>query len=350
MTAIWTGVLLLTCGAADATAAGPQADPAALALADEVRAKGWIAYGARSEKGDWDLFLCRPDGSQARNITGTPDHNEFSPQFSRDGRRLLYRRMPRSEVIDNNRNGTQGELVFAGSDGAHPQAFGSDGEYPWASWSPDGKQIVCLSIQGISFIDVATKQVVRKWQRQGFFQQLTWSPDGRWLCGVANSFGASWSIARMDAETGAANAVNRDNCCTPDWFPDCKSVVFSWRPRGQKVNSDYGWTQLWIADAEGKSPSLVYAEDGRHVYGGHVSPDGKYALFTGNVNENGDPGGSGAPMGLMRLADAPILGGDPSRLEAEHPRYNTGPVLVLPPGWEPCWTFSESPGGKESSR
>ena len=43
----------------------------------------------------------------------------------------------------------------------------------WASWSPDGKQIACLSITGISFIDVATQQVVRKGDRKGLFQQVT---------------------------------------------------------------------------------------------------------------------------------------------------------------------------------
>ena len=64
-------------------------------LAEEVRDKGWIVFCARAETGDWDLFLCRPDGSDLRNITRTPDYNEASPQFSRDGRRLLYRRLPR---------------------------------------------------------------------------------------------------------------------------------------------------------------------------------------------------------------------------------------------------------------
>jgi hypothetical protein len=307
-------------------------------LAEEVGGQGWIVFAARSENGDWDLFLCRPDGSHVRNITRTPGHNEFSPQFSRDGRRLLYRRMPRTETIDNNHHGTQGELVLATSDGTGPQVFGGAGEYPWASWSPDGKQIACLSIKGVSFIDVATKQVLRKWDRKGFFQQLTWSPDGRWLCGVANSFGASWSIARMDAATGAATAVNRIDCCTPDWFPDSKNVIFSWRPRGQTANNGYGWTQLWMADAEGKSRRLVYGEDGRHVYGGHVSPDGKYVLFTGNMQEDGDPGHAGAPMGLMRLSDAPLIGGASPELRKLHPQAGDGPVLTLPVGWEPCWT------------
>ena len=96
-----------------------------------------------------------------------------------------------------------------------------------------------------------------------------------------------------------------------------------------------------MADAEGKSRRLVYGEDGRHVYGGHVSPDGKYVLFTGNIEENGDPGNAGSPMGLIRLADAPMIGGPSEELRKLHPRVNNGPVLVLPKGWEPCWTYAD---------
>ena len=130
----------------------------------------------------------------------------------------------------------------------------------------------------------------------------------------------------MDAETGAANAVNRVDCCTPDWFPDSKNLVFSWRPPGQAANNGYGWTQLWMADAEGKSRRLLYAEDGRHVYGGHVSPDGKYVLFTGNMQEDGDPNHAGAPMGLLRLRDAPLIGGASRELRKLHPQAGDGPL------------------------
>ena len=59
----------------------------------------------------------------------------------------------------------------------------------------------------------------------------------------------------MNTVTGEANAVNRVDCCTPDWFPDSQNILFSWRPRGQKANADYGWTQLWMA--EGNSRHLV---------------------------------------------------------------------------------------------
>jgi Tol biopolymer transport system component len=123
------------------------------------------------------------------------------------------------------------------------------------------------------------------------------------------------------------------DCCTPDWFPDSQRLVFSRRP-GQ-------WTQLWMADAQGRERRLLYAEDSRHVYGGCVSPDGKYVLFTGNKEEDGDPKNSGSPMGLMRLADAPIVRGDSKELHQLYPQANSGPVLRLPTGWEPHWTFQD---------
>jgi Tol biopolymer transport system component len=318
-------------------------------LAAEVRDKGWLCYSARSERGDWDLFVCRPDGSAVRNLTRTPSFSEFSPQFSRDGRKLLYRRMPPREKLDNNRHGEQGELVLANADGDAPVALGKPGELPWASFNPDATQLASLSVKGIAFYSLENHAVVRTLPRKGFFQQLTWSPDGRWLVGVANSFGASWSIARMDANTGQASAVNTVDCCTPDWFPDSRDVIFSWRPPGQKVNQGYGWTELWRATADGSARQLVYAEEGRHVYGGHVSPDGKYVVFTGNVEEDGDPGRAGAPMALMRLNDAPIISGESKELRSRHPKANDGPVLTLPAGWEPCWTAVDLPGAPASS-
>ena len=112
----------------------------------------------------------------------------------------------------------------------------------------------------------------------------------------------------MNAENGDITAVNTVDCCTPDWFPDAHAVIFSWRPPGQKTNRGIGWTQLWRADADGKNRRLIYGEDGRHIYGGHISPDGQYALFTGNPEEDGDPQHAGAPMSLVRLTTPPSSG------------------------------------------
>ncbi len=313
------------------------------ALAAEVRGKGWIVFSARTEGGDWDLHVMRPDGSGVRNLTKTPGANEAYPLFSRDGRRLLFRRLGRGETISGNDYGVQGVPVVASSDGSGERVLGGEGELPWASWSPDGKELVCLSLKGVTFVDAGTGMVSRVLKRSGFFQQLTWSPDGKWLSGVSNAYGGGWSVARMNVKTGETNAVSMTDNCTPDWFPDGGRMIFSNRHASDVALGKTGWTQLWMAGADGKEPRLVYAEDGRHVYGGHVSPDGKYVLFTGNPQEDGDPANGGAPMGLMRVADAPVVGGDSAVLRKLHPGAKRGPVLVLPKGWEPCWTFYEIP-------
>ena len=43
-------------------------------------------------------------------------------------------------------------------------------------------------------------------------------------------------------------------------------------------------------------------------------------------------------MALMRLKDAPIIGGKSEVLRKQYPQAKSGPVLELSWGWEPHWT------------
>jgi Tol biopolymer transport system component len=336
---------LLTCAVA-------AADPRTAQLAKEVRPKGWIVYSAKTGKGDWDLFLMRPDGSERRNITGTPGFNEIGGRFSPDGKKILYRRIPLDVKVNHDIWGRTGELVIANADGSNPVDYG---EFPWASWSPDGTQVACLTRNGIEFYDLATKKMIRTLDRKGIYQQLYWSPDGQSLTGTANAFGAAWTVVRMSVSTGEANAVAKNQNCTPDWLPDSRHIIYSSRPLGQ-TDADggaaakavgqrigYGWTQLWMADLEGQERKLLYGEDGRHIYGGAVSPDGKYVLFTRSLTDGNE---DSAIMGLMRLSDAPTIGGDSPGLRTLHPQTKDGPVLSLGPGWEPHWSYARLGGGR----
>jgi len=311
------------------------------ALAKEVRAKGWIVYGARSENGGWDLFLSRPDGSARRNITNSADFEEGAPRFSPDGKRLLYRRTAKGTTISHDQWGFQGQLVIAEADGTSPQPVGQEKQFPWANWSPDGKQVSCLTLKGIEIVDLDSKAVVRKLPRQGIYQQMFWSPDGKWFCGVSNSLGEMWMIARLDAQTGKLNPVHKFQSCTPDWFPDSKRVIFASRPGGQPGAGGYGWTQLWMADGEGKKSELVYGEDGRHVYGGCLSPDAKYVLFTRGKVDGGGSESAGAPICVMRMRDAPTIAGESKDLRKVHPKTVDGPVLQFADGWEPHWRYGD---------
>ncbi len=332
-------VSVILCGVAAASAAEPtsQPDPQVVSLAREVRDKGWVAYGARSPKGDWDLFLCRPDGTEVRNITNTPDYSEGAPRFSPDGRQMLYRRTPKGTKISHDQWGFQGELVIANADGSKATVYGKEGEFTWASWSPDGKQVSCLTKKGIQIVDLATKKVIRETPRKGMYQQLFWSPDGKWFCGVSNFLGEQWTVARMDATTGEINAVNSFQNCTPDWLPDSRRVIFSHRP---KEKEGYGWTRLWLADGDGGNRKLVYGQDGMHIYGGATSPDGRYVLLTAAPEDGGGSEKNGAPMHVIRLADTPMIVGESRDLRELYPDAKGGPMLNLPIGWEPHWTYT----------
>jgi hypothetical protein len=97
-----------------------------------------------------------------------------------------------------------------------------------------------------------------------------------------------------------------------------------------------------MAGGDGKALSLLYGEDGRHIYGGAVSSDGKYVIFTRSLTDGNE---DTAEIALMRLGDAPTIGGESKALRKMHPKTKDGPVLLLGPGWEPHWTNAKIPGG-----
>jgi len=302
-------------------------------------------FSAKTDQGDWDLFLMRPDGAERRQLTDTREFNEAGPRFSPDGKRLLYYRMPKSEPVDNNTYGTF-DLVIADSDGGHPIVFGNG--FPWASWGPQGTQLACLAAKGIQVVDVATRKLVRQLPRQGIVSQLVWSPDGQWFVGTANGLGPFWNIGRLNPQTGELKAVSETERynCTPDWLPDAQHVVYA---RGI-IPEQGGRAELWITTADGKERQTLYAEAGRHIYGACASPDAKYVLFTRSVEDLGKVDNSRTTMAIIRWSDTPMIGDSSEALRQRLPDAKTGPRLDLGQGWEPHWTYADviNPAGGKS--
>lgn len=334
--AVWATMLSLMLGCAIMPASAFDAT-----LARDVADKGWIIYSARSDNATWDLFLTRPDGGLARRLTRTTDYEEAAPRFSPDGSQILYRRFPQGAVIDHDKWGFGGALIIARSDGSEARVLGAAGEFPWAAWMPDGRHVSCLYRGGIRIVDVDTGAIVRELPRKGIFQQLFPSPDGQFFCGTGNVGGKAWNIVRLGLDSGELNPIHVFQSCTPDWFPDSKRIIYSSRPPDQKAHDGYGATQLWMANADGSEQQLVYGDDAYHVYGGTLSPDGAYVIFTKSLADGGGSEKEGAPMFLMRLADAPAVGGDSVALRALHPDATEAPLLELPHGWEPHWTYAD---------
>lgn len=330
-------------------AGAQEPDPGVQKLKSEVADKGWILFSDKSDKGDYDLFICRPDGSGKRNLTQTPGVDELGARISPGTRKMLYRSLSKEtqgksgEVLNHDTWGAMGVLVFANADGSDPQPQGKDQEWPWASLSPDGKQLACLyKREGkIRIVEAESKKLLRELPRQGIFQQLYWSGDGKRFCGTANLEGRNWNILTMDLETGKSVWISRSLCCTPDWFTgNSDKVIYSCRMPG--LANEYGWTMLMQASADGKSRSLLYGERERHVYYGCTSPDDAYVVFS-------VPGGDArleGEMAIIRLADAPIVApADYVQLKELYPEAKTGPVLRLhQAGFEADWIYAEFPG------
>jgi len=284
--------------------------------------------------------VMRPDGSGRRALTDTPEFNEAGPRFSPDGKRLLYYRLPKGEAV-NMSYGTR-DLVIADADGRNPVVYGSG--FPWASWGPDSIQIACLQKAGIEIIDLASRKVVQRLARRGIEQQLVWSPDGQWFLGTANSLGQYWNIGRLSRRTGQINVVSETDRynCTPDWAPDSQHVVYA---RGI-IPEQGGRAEMWWAGGDGQGRQMLFAEEGRHIYGACVSPDGKYCIFTRSTDDFGQSGDvHGFTMAVMRRADAPMIGDQSAALRKRFPEAKTGPWLDLGAGWEPYWA---SAGAKDT--
>ena len=310
-------------------------------LAAELHSLGWIVFSAQTPHGDWDLFLMRPDGSERRALTDTREFNEAGARFSPDGKRLLYYRMAKSDAVDNNTYGTF-DLVLADSNGSNTVVYGR--AFPWASWSPDGRQLACLAPKGIQIVDVSSRQLVRTLPRQGIVEQLVWSPDGKAFAGTANGLGAYWNIGRLADDGGKINAVSETERynCTPDWHPDSRHILYA---RGI-IPKQEGRAQLWMAGDDGREKTMLYTEQGRHIYGACPSPDAKYLLFTRSVEDLGAVGKSQTTMAVLRWSDAPMLGDDSAELRKQFPNAKPARRLDLGPGWEPHWTYSEAPAAR----
>jgi Tol biopolymer transport system component len=208
---------------------------------------------------------------------------------------------------------------------------------------PDGNKIACLAKNNIQIVDLSTRKVVGELQRQGVFEQLFWSLDGKWLFGTANGLGQYWSIARISVAAGDLNRVSDPQCynCTSDWFPDSQHIIYS---NGIPCTNE--WAQLWMATGDGKERKMIYGETGRHIYGGAVSSDAQYVLFTKSRRDLGKVDNSVTTPALMRLRDAPAIGGASEILRKEHPNASDGPILEPSFGWEPHWTYARV-GDKE---
>src|SRR5205807_10519382 len=87
-----------------------------------------IVYESNRD-GNWELYLCNADGSNAVNLTRTPDVDELYPKPSPDGTRICF-------VADEGKgDGKIRNIHYMNSDGSGRTRIATNGREP--CWSPD---------------------------------------------------------------------------------------------------------------------------------------------------------------------------------------------------------------------
>jgi TolB protein len=129
-----------------------------------------------------DIAVIRADGTWFRNLTRSPDANEWGPVWSPDGRRIAY----------SSDEGGVPQIFVMEADGSNPRRLSDGwGEYP--AWSPDGTRIAFAASMGgttpfgdpdydLLVMDADGTDAVNLTDSPESSEMYpTWSPDGEWI-------------------------------------------------------------------------------------------------------------------------------------------------------------------------
>ena len=232
--------------------------------ATQLPAQGSIAFSDRKyyAQGDsWEIFVVRPDGSGFRRVTraGQRLFDSRSPDWSPDGRRIVFESRDRIFVIDANGKRLR-QLTNGKSRDSRP------------AWSPKGGRIAFERRDAIWTMRADGKQQRRLTPGAG----VAWSPDGRRIVFVRGQ--DLWTI---NANGGEADKLVA-NASNPSWSPDGRRIAFdggnhggifvanadgtgrkrlgkgadpSWSPDGRRLAFSYAG--ISVMDADGGNPRVI---------------------------------------------------------------------------------------------
>ena len=238
---------------------------------------GLIVYSAHDSHGRPQIFIVRPDGIGARQLTSSPGQNQY-PAWSSDGRRIAF---------TSSRTGNY-ELWVMDADGSrqrpltHPPMEG--GSVP--SWSPDDRHIVFSAMSGspprpeIWTVDAdgrKPRQLTVTHTPSGS-NAPSWSPDGSRIAFASDRSGVPQVYAMRPDGTGVRQLTQP----TAPLYPAANVPV--WSPSGDRIAFWSGFEalfgQVWSMAADGsKRRALTTCLPPSNCDDPAWSPDGRFVLF-----------------------------------------------------------------------
>ena len=304
----------ITIGAACAADAQGTAAPAAHRSIPPARLSslpGRIAYSTRGG----DIWVMNANGSARRRITRSGRGVDFDPDFSPDGRRIVFRTSRGSYAHDRYGIGLEGIFVVdVRSRRARQIQPRTGGLFP--AWSPDGGSIAFsgLAADGrpvdtVHLMSPAGRNVV---DLGPMGECSTWSPDGSRLAYCSHSGDGNWAVWTMRRDGSDRRQLTHPTLTPPagangdspfDWSPDGKRILYSSVVHGDHelfvMNAD-GSDKRRLTSWRGADSSGVWLRDGRiafaHYRGGEplphwylIRPDGSGLRSLPQLYGAGDP-------------------------------------------------------------
>ena len=242
-----------------------------VAISPDGKRVAWTTK-IRDRKGAWKLGAVEigtmGPGSLTKRITAAADgraHDEKSAVWSPDSRRIAF-------FSDAAKDG-QLQLYVASADGGPARRLtGVKGQMEDPRWSPDGRSIAFLFVEGSS-------------QEQGAL--TAYKPDA----GVVLETIEEQRIAVVDVGTGKLRVVSPANLYVYDydWSPDGKSFAAE-AAEGSGTNN-YWIARLYVVPAKSGETRMIWKPP-LQIACPRWSPDGKeIAVVHGLMSDEGNTGG-----------------------------------------------------------
>jgi TolB protein len=260
-----------------------------------------IAFAALIGR-DKEIYVMDYDGAGVRPLTRDKSI-ALSPAWSPEGSLLLY---------TSYRSGTGPQIYVQQVAGNRPfLVSGRKGLNTSASYSPDGREIVCsLSLDGnaeLYRLDARGGNPRRLTSHRGIDTSPCWSPTGQEIAFTSDRSGAP-QVYVIDREGGNLRRLTHDVDYTdsPAWSPKGDRIAFVSRT-GQGFD-------IYVCRPDGSGARLVAG--GRSNENPRWSPDGRHLVFASNRD------------GAYRLYVTDLDDRPPRKLE-------TGGQPAQSPAWSP---------------